>query len=322
MNGAEHSDLMFRRFLERITDYAMFLLDKEGRTGSWNEGARGIIGYDPQEIMGQPVSIFYTPEAQAGGLAARALAESRMSGRFDTEEWQVRKDGGRFWAAITITAIQDDDGLITGFGAMIRDLTGRLEAEAQKAGIMALLEKTAGTDFLTGAANRRSLDAALIASIATAKRHGRLLSIAMADIDYFKTFNDIHGHQAGDRYLKAAIAAWKSMLRAGCLLARYGGEEFTVIMPGTALDHALEAMNRLRLASPAPNTCSIGVAQWDGNETTEALIHRAGQGLYAAKRVGRNRVEAGPPGQPCAPPFQPDAGGFDLGALAIPRRIR
>ncbi|MDR3460999.1 MAG: sensor domain-containing diguanylate cyclase [Beijerinckiaceae bacterium] len=321
MNSAEHSDLMFRRFLERISDYALFLLDKDGRVGSWNEGARAIIGYDRDEIVGQPVSIFFTAEAQAGGLPVRALAESRLSGRFDVEDWQVRKDGERFWAAITMTAIHDDDGAITGFGAMIRDLTGRLEAEAQKAGVMALLEKTAGTDFLTGAANRRSLDAALIASIATAKRHARPLSIAMADIDHFKAFNDGHGHQAGDRYLKAAITAWKSVLRAGCLLARYGGEEFTVLLPDTALGHAMEAMNRLRLATPAPNTCSIGVAQWDGIETAEALLHRADQGLYAAKRAGRNRVEAGP-GQRAALSFLPETGGGDLRDIAIPRNIR
>jgi diguanylate cyclase (GGDEF)-like protein/PAS domain S-box-containing protein len=320
MNSAEHSDLMFRRFLERITDYALFLLDKEGRVGSWNEGALAIIGYNREEIIGQPAAIFYTAEAQAEGLPVRALAESRASGRFDIEEWQVRKGGERFWAAITLTTIHDDDGLITGFGVMIRDLTGRLEAEAQKAGVMALLEKTAGTDFLTGAANRRSLDAALIAGIATAKRHGRPFSIAMADIDHFKTFNDSHGHQAGDRYLKAAVSAWKSVLRAGCLLARYGGEEFTILLPDTGLGHAMEAMNRLRLASPAPNTCSIGVVQWDGIETAESLLHRADQGLYAAKRAGRNRVEAGP-GRHDAGSRRLEGGSYDSRDLAIPRHI-
>jgi diguanylate cyclase (GGDEF)-like protein/PAS domain S-box-containing protein len=307
MNGAEHSDLMFRRFLERITDYAMFLLDETGRVGSWNEGARAIIGYDPREIIGRPASVFYTDEARAGGVPARVFAESRASGRFDTEDWQVRKTGERFWAAITITAILDEDGGITGFGAMIRDLTGRIEAEAQKASVLARLEKTAGTDFLTGAANRRSLDSALTASMATAKRHGHPLSIAMADIDHFKTFNDTHGHLAGDRYLKEAITVWKTVLQAGCLLARYGGEEFAVLMPGTTLGHAWEAMDRLRLATPPPSTCSIGIAQWDGDETAETLIDRADRSLYAAKRAGRNRVEAGLPAGIAAWPVMLDA---------------
>ena len=173
---------------------------------------------------------------------------------------------------------------------MLRDLTERLEVEQRKATVLALLEKTAGTDFLTGVANRRTLDTHIADSMAAARLSRRPLAIAMVDLDLFKTFNDTQGHQAGDAYLRDAVAMWRPVLRGESLLARYGGEEFTVVMRGARGWAAIEAITRWRDATPAPLTCSIGGAEWDGAEAPEALVHRADCGLYAAKGGGRNRV--------------------------------
>jgi diguanylate cyclase (GGDEF)-like protein/PAS domain S-box-containing protein len=294
MSGVHHAGHMFRRFLERISDCAIFVLSRDGHIESWNDGATAIFGYSEVEIVGQHLSWFYEPEARVNGAVDNALSTALATGRYETEAWQLQKDGRRFWAGITITAILDDAQQTAGYGVMLRDLTERLKLEEQKASVIALLEKTAATDFLTGIPNRRSLDAYLITSMATAKRQGQPLTVAMIDLDHFKRFNDTNGHQAGDLYLKEVIVFWRHVLRYESQLARYGGEEFTIIMPDTTVAQAMEVMNRVREVTPAPITCSIGVVQWDGVEGSDAMMHRADQGLYAAKTAGRNRVEIGP----------------------------
>jgi diguanylate cyclase (GGDEF)-like protein/PAS domain S-box-containing protein len=306
MSGVHHANHMFRRFLDRISDCAIFVLSRDGRIESWNDGAHAIIGYAQAEVVGQHVSAFVDPDVRDSGLVEQALAVAVAEGRFESEIWQCRKDGGRFWASVVITAILDDANETAGFGVMLRDLTERLAAEEQKAGVIALLEKTAGTDFLTGVANRRALDAYLITSMAASQKQQRPLCVAMIDLDHFKAFNDANGHPAGDLYLKEVIVVWRHVLRYESLLARYGGEEFTIIMPDTTMGQALEVMDRLREVTPAPITCSVGIAQWNGTETADAFIGRADQGLYAAKHSGRNRVIRGPEAS-CGPLLLADA---------------
>ncbi len=295
MSGLRNANQMFSRFLERISDCAIFILDRQGCVETWNEGARTILGYEAGEIVGAHVSVFFEEAAHGeDGAAARALAAATADGRFETEGWQVCRGGTRLWSSLTVTAIADDVGGVAGFGLMLRDLTERRRAEQQRASVIALLEKNAGTDFLTGVLNRRALETALREAMQAAAYGGHPLSIAMVDLDHFKGFNDAHGHPAGDIYLKGVAGVWRDVLRAHSLLARYGGEEFTVVMPDTGAADAFEAMERLRAATPEPLTCSIGVAQWNRSEMAEELIFRADRGLYLAKSNGRNRVELGP----------------------------
>ena len=110
----------------------------------------------------------------------------------------------------------------------------------------------------------------------------------MIDLDHFKEFNDERGHQAGDRFLKQAAAAWGVELRGTDFLARYGGEEFALALPGCSPETAMEVSGRVRTATPEGETCSIGVACWDGQEGAAALIGRADAALYQAKHRGRN----------------------------------
>lgn len=304
MHDLLRSDAVLRRFLESLRDYAIIILDIDGVVVSWNAGAAAIKGYTAEEIIGQNVAVFYTPDAQRMGHPERELSAAAATGRYEEEGWRVRKDGGRFWAHVIITAITDDDGEVCGFGKVTRDLTERKQAEEQMKNVVGLLESTARTDFLTGLDNRRSLDAALAANFSSAKRHNRPLSVAMLDLDRFKTYNDSCGHRNGDRYLKRTAIVWRAKLRGEDLLARYGGEEFCVVMPDTLLESGVESMNRLREATPEPLTCSIGVAQWDGFETADSLIGRADRALYQAKDAGRNRVQAAPPLATVAQPFQ------------------
>ena len=159
-----------------------------------------------------------------------------------------------------------------------------------------LLARVARTDALTGLLNRRAWDEGLPTELARAGRAGERVSVALLDLDRFKAFNDVQGHPAGDRLLRAAAAAWRGELRAPDVLARYGGEEFGVILPGCGLDEAAAIVDRLRVLTPQGETSSAGIAEWDGSESADALVARADGALYAAKRGGRDRtvLAAGP----------------------------
>ena len=133
-------------------------------------------------------------------------------------------------------------------------------------------------------------------TVSAARRHERPLTIAIVDIDHFKSVNDTHGHAAGDRVLAAVAGSLREQLRAEDQLGRLGGEEFLVLLPDTdsaAAGHVAEKLRAEVAAAPTPVpvTVSIGVAGWDG-ETPEDLLHRADEALYAAKQAGRDRVLA------------------------------
>ena len=127
----ERSEEQFRLLVQSVTDYAIYMLDAEGRIASWNAGAQRIKGYRPDEIIGQHFSRFYTEEDAAAGEPARGLGIAAREGRFEKEGWRVRKDGTRFWANIVIDAIRDDAGKLIGFAKVTRDITERREAQRE-----------------------------------------------------------------------------------------------------------------------------------------------------------------------------------------------
>jgi diguanylate cyclase (GGDEF)-like protein len=150
------------------------------------------------------------------------------------------------------------------------------------------LEDLAHTDELTGLPNRRAWREALTREIARAERLGTPLGVALPDLDCFKRFNDRHGHQAGDVLLQALAARAGQRLRPTDVLARYGGEEFALVLPGCGPGLAEQIVERVRAAVPPDETCSAGVACWDGEQSAEELMRAADRALYGAKRAGRN----------------------------------
>jgi PAS domain S-box-containing protein len=125
------SEERFRLLVHSVQDYAIFMLDPEGRVASWNAGAERIKGYTSEEILGRSFTTFYPPEVVATGFPHKELEAAARHGRFEDENWRVRKDGSRFWANVVFTALRDASGRIVGFTKVTRDLTARREAEAQ-----------------------------------------------------------------------------------------------------------------------------------------------------------------------------------------------
>lgn len=149
-------------------------------------------------------------------------------------------------------------------------------------------------DDLTGLASRRAWDDVLRTEAVPAQNGHEPLTVAMIDLDDFKAYNDAYGHAQGDRHLADCAVAWRATLRDDDILARIGGEEFAVLMKGAGAHGAAAVLERLRAATPNGQTCSVGVAQWDGREGPPDLMDRADQALYAAKEAGRARVVIAP----------------------------
>ena len=126
------SEERYRLLVERVKDYAIFMLDPSGRVVSWNSGAERIKGYQADEIIGQSFSRFYPDEDIGRGRPQRLLKTAAAEGQVEDEGWRVRKDGSRFWADIVITALRDEDGNLRGFSKVTRDITDRKRAEEER----------------------------------------------------------------------------------------------------------------------------------------------------------------------------------------------
>jgi len=126
-----HNEERLRILVEGVKDYAILMLDTEGKVASWNEGAHRIKGYRQQEILGRHFSVFYPEEDVKRSKPERALEIAQEKGTYEEEGWRVRKDGSRFWASVLITALQDEAGGLRGFAKVTRDITERKHAEEE-----------------------------------------------------------------------------------------------------------------------------------------------------------------------------------------------
>ncbi|MEQ9520467.1 MAG: GGDEF domain-containing protein [Parvibaculum sp.] len=170
---------------------------------------------------------------------------------------------------------------------------------------LAKARNEAMTDQLTGIANRKAFDEVLLAQVTAAAQNDAPLCLAMADIDFFKKFNDTFGHQAGDQVLRLVGRCFDSNVKGQDTPARYGGEEFAMILPNTLVKDAVKLANHIRETvqsrelvkkSTGENlgkvTMSLGVTQFVLGDSPQTMIERADKALYRAKDEGRNRVIA------------------------------
>ena len=288
------SEERFRLLVDGVYDYAIIMLDADGRIATWNAGAERINGYTAEETLGAHVSIFYTPNDIAAGKAAHELEVALRDGRFEEEGWRLRKDGSRFWANVVITALRNADGTPRGFSKVTRDITERKRAEDR-------LRHDATHDRLTGLPNRTLvLDRA--GQALTHMRHhpGYRCGVLFLDVDRFKLVNDSYSHAVGDELLVALARRLETTLRAGDTLARTGGDEFVVLLADMGgEDGALKVASRIHDELEAPFklaehevfiSASIGISTSQPGMTAEELIRNADIAMYDAKRLGSGRA--------------------------------
>ena len=124
--GAQREDISkYQLMVDRIEIYAIFLLDPSGYIETWNSGAESIIGYNPDEIIGQHVSVLYTPTSIKAREPDKELLRATRVGHVEDEDWLVKKDGSRFWASAVTTALYNDSGALIGFANVTRDITDK-----------------------------------------------------------------------------------------------------------------------------------------------------------------------------------------------------
>lgn len=172
-------------------------------------------------------------------------------------------------------------------------------------------QREAMTDGLTGIPNRKFFDMSLRQSVMDSMESNKPMSLLMLDIDFFKKFNDDHGHQIGDEVLKLVARVLQTSIKGQDIAARYGGEEFSIILPNTTLTNAVQVGEHVRKSMADRKivrrnsdvnfgniTLSIGAAQYEIGEALSSVIERADAALYRAKDGGRNRVMAAEPTKP------------------------
>jgi PAS domain S-box-containing protein len=119
----------FQLLVDAVKDYAIYLLDADGRVVTWNAGAQRFKGYTAEEIIGQHFSVFYTEEDRRTGLPERVLETAAREGRFETEGWRVRKGGVRFWTHVVIDPVLNEEGLPIGYAKVTRDISEKRDAD-------------------------------------------------------------------------------------------------------------------------------------------------------------------------------------------------
>ncbi len=284
---------LLESLLENV-DACIYTKDRARRYTYANAKMAMLVGREPQDVIGHTAEELVPAEIAANW---RVLDEhvfatgTKQSG----EQVSVLPNGEtrHFW--VVQIPQRDSRGEIESLLGIATDFTQfyRLKEE---------LARQATTDELTGVRNRRSLLETARQEFTRARRYGHPLSVLMLDIDHFKDINDRHGHDVGDRVLRAVADACRGELRDSDVLGRLGGEEFGVVLPNTSREGAMAVAERLRNcidglrlggargAHIAPKV-SIGVACMHGASRIEAVLKRADQALYAAKAAGRNRVE-------------------------------
>jgi diguanylate cyclase (GGDEF)-like protein/PAS domain S-box-containing protein len=256
-----------------------------------NDAWTRYLGYDLDELRSIPfIERVHPDDRERTESESAALFEGTETLSFENR--YLAKDGTWHWLRWS-SQLSPDESLIYARAADVSELK---QVEAEREQLLDKVQEMARRDSLTGLPNRRALEEQLPRTMARARRNLSPLCVAILDIDRFKAYNDAHGHLAGDEVLRECARAWDAVLRAEDTVVRFGGEEFLVLLPDTSAGHAVEIVERLRMATPRGQSCSAGLACWDFSETIDELLGRADKALYLAKANGRDQLAEAPLG--------------------------
>lgn len=290
-----------------------FVLNSKREVIIWNRACERLTGVPANEVLGttEHWKAFYPSErfCLADLLALDRPCEiadfypehciSDIGLGFSAENWCVMpRRGSQLYLAIDVGPIHDEHGNLIAVVETLRDMTDHKRAEAA-------LMSLASSDGLTGLANRRRFDQVLTIERSRALRTKAPLSMIFADVDHFKMYNDLHGHQQGDDCLKQVASIIREVARRPTdFAARYGGEEFAIILPETDHLGAIEVADGLLASLAAARlkhgalgaahyvTVSLGIATLPPGSimSCDDLLKMADKALYEAKQTGRNCI--------------------------------
>jgi diguanylate cyclase (GGDEF)-like protein/PAS domain S-box-containing protein len=290
--GLRLADVVVKHTGEGIT-----VLDANLKIQSVNPGFERITGFIADEVLGKSPQMLEAPEHNAD-IFVQIRSNLQSGDHWEGTLWAKRKNGDTYPMEANVDVVHADDGAVLHHVMVFHDATVQKQLEDR-------LRELSATDGLTLVANRRMFDEVLEREWHRAMRNNEPVSLIMADIDMFKSYNDLYGHMAGDECLRnVAQAISESAQRGGDLVARYGGEEFAVILPNTHEAAAREIAEKIRLAVVklaivhAGNavtrqiTISLGISTRVPPQTSDfiGLMQSADQALYRAKEGGRNSV--------------------------------
>ncbi|MGE4337569.1 MAG: diguanylate cyclase [Pigmentiphaga sp.] len=300
------SALARQRLFASIVDSTaegILITDRDGIIVEVNDAMNRISGYPRDELLGQNPRLFRSDRQTTDDYAAlwSALAHD---GHWYGELWNRRRDGSVYPALLTVSAVRNDAGVVEHYAAIMNDITALKDTEAA-------LQRLAGQDPLTGLPNRRSFTEQLNVALQEVEITGGNLALLFIDLDGFKQINDAHGHDTGDRLLRALAQRLQGRLRQHDLLARLGGDEFIALLRQVqplkdANEDFRDIAQRLLHAAHEPIeidalqlqvSASIGAVAHSGQDARprpplEAawLLRQADQAMYEAKLNGKNQI--------------------------------
>ena len=282
----------------RLMPLGAMEIDTGFRITRWNHAAERIFGYPASKALGADILDLIVPDRLKPTI--RALLESLGDGISNEPgcNANVRSDGSEIMCEWYNTSIYRSDGTLFGWASIVRDVT-RERQEAER--ILYL----SSHDSLTGLRNRRYAQERLESESLRSARSGLPYSVAIFDVDHFKRFNDVYGHECGDVVLRGISDAMVDSVRETDVVSRWGGEEFLVLFPGTGMTGAIEAAEKIRARIEGENfmyggetlkvTITAGVSTSVEGHDADSCVRQADMSLLSGKAKGRNVVIAGKP---------------------------
>jgi len=280
------------------THEAVVITDANANILRVNKAFEHLTGYTLGEVLGKNMNVLKSG-FQDAEFYCKMWAELVATGRYDGEMWNRKKSGVPFPERLTITAIVDDDGVITNYVGNLADISEQKIAEDE-------IKKLAFYDALTGLANRRLLLDRIKQECAVAKRNNSYGAIIFIDLDNFKPINDTFGHDIGDEVLTHVATRLCATLREDDTASRLGGDEFIVLIHArditlnTALSNAMMVASKIQVALNTPYclngqqhtfTASIGISIFPEHGTnSELIVNNADKAMYISKSQGGNSI--------------------------------